>query len=134
MYAQFWSGSDNGGDAAPITLLSFDSQEFVLGDNGNKKRGCACRCVRDVNTQTPGHLKNKTLIFYPNPAKDKIILANFDADDLDVTIFSITGEILLHNRLNSSPTEINIQSLPKGIYIIEIKCLERSVRQQLLKE
>jgi uncharacterized protein (TIGR02145 family) len=134
MYAQFWSGSDNGGDAAPITLLSFGSPDFVLGDNGNKKRGCACRCVKDVNTQTNNYFKDKILLFYPNPAKDKIILANFDADDLDVTIFSITGEILLHNVLNSSTTEINIQSLPKGIYIIETKSLERYVRQQLIKE
>jgi uncharacterized protein (TIGR02145 family) len=134
MFAQYWSGTDNGGDAAPITLLSFGSPDFVLGDNGNKKRGCACRCVRDVNTQIPGHLKDKTLIFYPNPAKDKIILANFDVDDLDVTIFSITGEILLHNVLNSSTTEINIQSLPKGIYIIETKCLARYVRQYFMKD
>jgi uncharacterized protein (TIGR02145 family) len=134
MYAQFWSGSDNGGDAAPITLLIFDSPDFVLGDNGNKKRGCACRCVRDVNTQIPGHLKDKTLIFYPNPAKDKIILANFDAEELDIAIYNPKGEIVMHNVLKKSNREVNIQFLPKGIYVIEIKCLERSVRQKLLKE
>jgi len=134
MYAQFWSGSDNGGDAAPITLLSFGSPDFVLGDNGNKKRGCACRCVKDVNTQTNKYIRDKSLVLYPNPAKDKIILANSEAYDQDLTIFSITGEILLQKVLNSGAREINIQSLQKGIYFVEFRGTEGATKLRFIKE
>ncbi|MBN1131691.1 MAG: T9SS type A sorting domain-containing protein [Bacteroidales bacterium] len=56
---------------------------------------------------------------FPNPASDYIILRNPDSETGTVTIHSVTGHLLMKLPVHSSPAEIDITSLPEGIYIMK---------------
>ena len=87
----------------------------------------------DLNSvlSTP-ELTNSTISIYPNPAIDII---NIDVSgDLkyEATIFDLQGRIMIRK---TNQTAIDIQALPHGIYLIEIKDLDsdQKVIKKLMK-
>lgn len=59
-----------------------------------------------------------TLILYPNPVKD-VLHFNAKTEIDKVAVFDINGKRLLEKALNGDD-KINVQSLAKGIYLIQI--------------
>lgn len=56
--------------------------------------------------------------FYPNPVKDKLTLENPDLKINQVKITNANGKLLLLQKVNSTKTEIDFSSFPKGVYIL----------------
>lgn len=71
-----------------------------------------------------------TLTIAPNPAKD-LLLVQSDIDRGYLEILSIDGTRLLMQYINRSSIELNISSLPKGIYFIKVT--DQSNQQQMEK-
>ena len=55
---------------------------------------------------------------YPNPASDFIIVENDNFDQYDMTIYDMTGKVILKKQIDSIKNRINIGELPDGTYII----------------
>ena len=57
---------------------------------------------------------------YPNPANDKVTI---EADEMIVAveIMSLDGKLLLAEPVNAAKTNINIQSLAPGFYLVELR-------------
>lgn len=74
---------------------------------------------------------NKTKItFYPNPVKD---ILRFSEEVSDVKIRDISGKIV--KQISNSSKNINLENLPKGIYIITTKTKTGKANfQKLIKE
>ncbi|WP_115122308.1 T9SS type A sorting domain-containing protein [Marinirhabdus gelatinilytica] len=62
------------------------------------------------------HATENTLRIYPNPAEEYLYIETEAISNYEINIISLQG-ILLKNSTNS--TQINISSLPTGIYFIE---------------
>ncbi|MCX6230134.1 MAG: T9SS type A sorting domain-containing protein [Bacteroidetes bacterium] len=60
---------------------------------------------------------------YPNPVKDKIsIKSNSDkAVEIRILLYNILGEIIYDNKGRSSLTEIPVEKIPEGIYLLKIR-------------
>ncbi len=85
--------------------------------------------VKEINTG-PIHI-------YPNPASDKI---NIDVQDykvsknFTVSIFSVQGQLLIQQPLQTKQNAINVNQLAKGIYILKIESTEGIVSRRFVKE
>ncbi len=68
-------------------------------------------------------IPGQSLSIYPNPASDKIIidLANvvLNPNNL-VSVTDITGKELISRKVNSPKMEMDINSLPAGVYCIKL--------------
>lgn len=71
------------------------------------------------------------LDFYPNPVSSgKIYITSKSPADKEVAIFDVLGKKVLQSVLNSR--ELNISTLPPGIYIIKIREGEATVTRKLI--
>ncbi len=63
--------------------------------------------------------------FYPNPAKDKIFL---DESCQSVSIFDVNGKL----KMTSNSAEIPVNTLPKGVYLLQITLEDGSTQMHPL--
>jgi len=61
-------------------------------------------------------------VIYPNPTGNEIFISSlFEDSNFTVTIYDITGKIILAKKIKTSGKSINIQNLKSGIYFVSIK-------------
>ncbi|MBL1232632.1 MAG: T9SS type A sorting domain-containing protein [Flavobacteriales bacterium] len=78
-------------------------------------------------------LKNEVLL-YPNPAKDKVTIKLTQSSDIEVIVYSIAGEQVLSKKvLNGSNFQINLEQLPKGMYLVQLKMKDTFITKKLIK-
>ena len=73
---------------------------------------------------------------YPNPTKENIIqiTTNNYTPYLNVEIFNVLGKSVLKQNINKNTTEININSLDKGIYLVRLNSEKGSMTKKLIKQ
>jgi len=74
---------------------------------------------------------------YPNPATDYIQLSVSDKlTNKEVTIYDLAGNLVLKTKINTSANEsiLDINRLPKGIYILNFKSDQKNVTKKLIKK
>ena len=117
------------GNQSPSDLLALDGENFAIVGGHN----CCNLSITEGAGETflylaeqstgisfPGD-KNDQLIIYPNPATD-FISFRFNDDsynEVGVTVFSLAGEILFIDRLQSSQN-ISLSGLAEGYYVISV--------------
>lgn len=65
--------------------------------------------------------QNKEFSFYPNPAKDELVLKYNSKENFQVEIFNILGSKVKTFSLYGGQTTVNIQDLESGIYFLRFK-------------
>ena len=70
---------------------------------------------------------------YPNPALNRIYIYIPEKQNFEMRVINIIGECALQIKLNSGANEINISSLTKGIYVIQLKSAFRTIQEKLIK-
>jgi hypothetical protein len=75
--------------------------------------------VLQQETTAIDNLLMKRIKIFPNPATHVI---NFNSEELinRIFVYDLLGSLRLEYAVNSSQTTINVNSLPKGIYLIEV--------------
>ena len=64
----------------------------------------------------------ETFIIYPNPAKESITIerTKFKTEnDGSLSVYSMVGQLLIQQKMQGHKTEIDISSLPFGIYFVK---------------
>ena len=71
------------------------------------------------------------LSFYPNPVTNgKIYITSKTSLDKDILIFDVLGKKILQTTISSR--ELNISSIPPGVYIIKITEAETTATRKLI--
>jgi hypothetical protein len=73
------------------------------------------------------------LSFYPNPSRD-FIWFNWKSTDATVTLFDLSGKLLLQQPLSVLGAPLDIRHLPKGLYLLQVHDKEGALTGRLLKE
>jgi hypothetical protein len=82
----------------------------------------SCQYLSVITTKIP----DKTPVsfsIYPNPASDMITISSTLKEQADLTIFDLSGRILMNSLADFSSgenTKINVSELPQGIYFARI--------------
>jgi len=65
---------------------------------------------------------NLTAVTYPNPTADYVMLKISDSalDNLGYTLFDITGKAISNGLITNKDTQIAVQQLARGIYILKV--------------
>jgi hypothetical protein len=67
------------------------------------------------------NIYSKSVIVYPNPAEDYIIIENTDLKNIEwIAIYNIQGQIIDKQSVRQSTTRLNVGNLKKGKYILKI--------------
>ncbi len=74
------------------------------------------------------------IMLYPNPAKESITIETSATDKHDVKIMDYMGRIWLSKTLENEVNQLNIASLPKGMYFLESYIDGELVRKKIVKE
>jgi hypothetical protein len=77
---------------------------------------------RSLITDAPNLSSSKSgLTIYPNPAKDVLNVVMKNTEVASIEIFDITGRRVQTSLLDADNTEVNVTSLPKGLYMVRTK-------------
>ena len=112
----------------------FSLDFFSNGNSGNGIMKVAIKSVKTGFTDTitaEGKVwlvsvketvkQNKDFSFYPNPAKDELVLKYNSKENFQVEIFNILGSKVKTFSLYGGQTTVNIQDLESGIYFLRFK-------------
>jgi hypothetical protein len=116
-------------DKGSTTIAGDTNQTFKIPGNGSYAvtitlNDCSvtseCVIVNNVNINSLGN--NTTFNIYPNPIENKL---NLEINNLEnntiATIFSIDGKAIVSKNIINNITEINVEQLPKGMYVLQLK-------------
>jgi len=71
---------------------------------------------------------------YPNPAKHNIMIENINFTINSIDIYNVTGQLVMSEYVNSMNTVLNISDLEKGIYLLDIKSNDSSIKRKIIIE
>ena len=71
---------------------------------------------------------------YPNPAKNSLNIVSYAAGINSISIFNLNGQEVLNTTVNANQIRINTSSLANGVYIVDIKSNNNSVKRKLVVE
>ena len=113
-YQQYYSYLPNNGDFGQLFLAKFGRNDDLS--------------TSDISTST--------LKIYPNPTKDKVYIKGFIHQDSLIEVYNLVGQIISNQKTKSGLIQtIDVQFLPKGMYIIKAIDINGKVFQEkLIKE
>src|SRR5690606_2038301 len=66
--------------------------------------------------------QNTELLIFPNPTNGFInIELNTNKPYFEIEVFSLLGELVYANKVNSSKLSFDLSPYPKGMYLVKIK-------------
>jgi len=71
---------------------------------------------------------------YPNPVDDHLIIQTESYQNMDVSVYSLIGQELIHQKSNNGKSFVNLKSLPAATYVVKITIDGRSVYYNVIKE
>ena len=90
---------------------------------------------------TPGPVSSGTISsdghirIYPNPAHDELIIRHdiVDADELQISLFSIQGRLIKTNRMEGKLATVEMSLMEPGIYILRIYNEKYTIIRRIIK-
>ncbi|MBE0647110.1 MAG: T9SS type A sorting domain-containing protein [Bacteroidales bacterium] len=91
------------------------------------------RCIKDVNVGSRD-IKEPKIKLYPNPSTGRVTIDCIEDQPVNLWVYDLFGEIMLHRELNNKTTDMDISLLPNGIYLMRISGDTWTVQQKLIKQ
>jgi hypothetical protein len=111
-----------------LKTITYQGNVYMYGDalamNGNRTFNKLGRLAAYIGEEEK-HLRHTPITVYPNPAQD-LLQVDGPAELFEYVIYGISGQKILEGKTLG---EINITTLPDGLYILEVH-LENSVQRQ----
>lgn len=71
---------------------------------------------------------------YPNPAKDQLHISLLENENGTITIIDITGKTVMQVNISIQHDRINLSSLGRGIYFVNVQTASGNMVKKLVKE
>ncbi len=66
----------------------------------------------------------KSIVLYPNPAKNELFVASTDIDFIGYAVYNIEGKLIYTDFTGLSNNKVDISMLSKGVYMLELESVE----------
>jgi hypothetical protein len=131
--AFFWSSSKSISRNAFGQILYYDDS-IAYRSNNLSTYGLSVRCVKGfaVGIGEPEDMRG--LKIYPNPVKDQLFIETGESRGLNLSIFNLPGELIMQKSLPGEVNEIDLGSLPRGMYILQLTAPDRNICRKLVKD
>lgn len=77
---------------------------------------------------------SSVITVYPNPAEKMVRIQSSDERIKQVKLYSIAGQELLSQVVHTSFADVNVESLPAGLYLLQVSVGDRFVTTKLVKQ
>lgn len=122
-----YSNSQSNSTFENVNKFYFSNGNLVLihGENAEETSiptASIRRLELEAATTTIGGIddwSDDAVMIYPNPTSDQLFFACPESRDITVSIFTMNGQQLLSQQMNTSES-LNVRDLAKGMYIIRI--------------
>ncbi|MDF2435750.1 MAG: Microbial collagenase precursor [Bacteroidota bacterium] len=131
-FGLWWTSTSYDATFAFNRALSYNNAGVSRAHGYQKSNAFSVRCVCDFTIGVEEiEFENKIQI-YPNPAVEKLTI-DFDlTQDLEMNLYNIIGKLVIQKNLSSGRNDIDISSLPKGIYLIRISSDAHAFQRKLV--
>ncbi len=111
-----------------------DNKLYVIGGSTTSSFSSFLNSIQFSNINTSSLSVNdpiitNNLLLYPNPVLDKLIFKGL-SNISEVYIYNLLGKLIL---LEKNKTEINLENIKSGIYIIKIRDESRDIIRKFIK-
>ena len=110
-----------GGDGGPAINAKLVPDDIVIDSNGvmyiADYENNRIRMVYNDKLAADIVMKEERFSIYPNPAQNEITIKNAEGDELIIT--DVLGKVVFSKFNISNSETINIEHLPKGVYIVK---------------
>ena len=79
-------------------------------------------------------LISQTTEIYPNPANNVLNIVSYTVGIENIYIYNTNGQLVLANEVSANQSRINTSTLSKGVYVIDIKSKDTSIKRKLIIE
>jgi uncharacterized protein (TIGR02145 family) len=127
----WWSSVESSMVDAYYIYMTISS---VSKENYKKAMGGSIRLIKDSPiTKIDGNYSIDNIKIYPNPAFNQISIVSNESQIINIQIYNMIGACVLQKELGSNNNNINISSLPKGIYVIKLFISQSMIQKKLIK-
>jgi len=88
----------------------------------------------DIITSVTVNQDSPDINIYPNPVSQKLTITSRNNKPLNISVFDLSGKLMIQKELSDPSQDIDISLLPKGVYLIEVTCQDWSVKRKFLKD
>ncbi|MBE0638406.1 MAG: T9SS type A sorting domain-containing protein [Bacteroidales bacterium] len=128
-------GIDTSNMAKMIVFNTYDNT-YVTGFVPGNVSEIVCDNTNFVLTYyiTTGVKEEQEFSFklYPNPVSEILTIDHFSSDEVAVQIVSAFGKIVLAQEFTSSKIELNLTSLPPGIYLVNLTSEGKTASEKIV--
>lgn len=114
--------------------ISYNSEGMTNWAASKKQAGFSIRLIKDLSVGIHNIDEYEYFDIYPNPARDRIVIAGANNMEMTIAIYSLLGELLMKQNLENSKNVIDISALSTGMYMIKLTGNGWSVQRKLNKE
>ncbi|NDV68991.1 T9SS type A sorting domain-containing protein [Dysgonomonas sp. 25] len=122
---------------AEVAYLACNVQDEVLGYRPPHQAGeipTASSLSKSLASETFGIMESQNNVYIsPNPADDQITVTS-DEPIKELKIYSVSTGVLYVSLKNPTSEVIDIRTLPKGVYVVDIKTENGEVQKKLMKK
>jgi len=86
------------------------------------------------NTSSITEVIDASTEMYPNPANTELTIVSYAAGIENIHIYSINGQLVLANEVHANQIRLNTSTLSEGVYIVDIKSKNTSIKRKLIIE
>lgn len=105
-------------------LLCFEDTEIAYPDS------LACYTAVGINDAT---IKENLISVYPNPNNGSFKFGiNAPFQQANLTIFDVTGKVIIQQKITQNNTQLNLLSHPKGMYFYQLLVDGKQVKGKLI--
>ncbi len=120
--------------------IEVDNSGNILGSSVNGVNGAYTSADSDVGS--PGNLPpfslreltDDRIELYPNPTSDVVFINTGSNATKNIQLISLVGRVVYSNSTTDEVIEINLNSVPAGIYIVSVDNGEEKITAQLIVE
>lgn len=128
-----------------VASLINDSVVQVIGEGkailsitqpGNYMYNEASKVVY-ITVQQPSSIEDNIaslISFYPNPASDVLNIEMISHFDATVQVYDVSGKCAIVQQLSSALNQIDISSLPEGLYFANVECDDDVIVHKFIKK
>ena len=74
-------------------------------------------------------LHDRAIDVYPNPARNYIIVYNYDLSSSQVYLYDISGKVVMQRQSKDLATRMDVSNLVSGVYVLSIKGVDGKIRR-----
>lgn len=144
LYYWYWDATGvnvGSGSAQFKRVINENIQLTVKGFESEFGRSIIFDFVLPLTSSNESIEKAQRLSVYPNPASSliNVELQGFEAQELQLQVFSLTGQLVLsemidHNGTAFMKAEVNIDQLASGAYLMKVQGKDRVWTRELIKQ